>query len=36
VAAVAKTAEELRQRRLLLPADVLQYVEEARASAVLR
>jgi hypothetical protein len=36
VAAVTKAAEALEQQRLLLPADVRQYVERARASNVLR
>ena len=36
VAAVARAAEKLEKQRLLLPADVQQYVERARASSVLR
>ena len=36
VAAVARAAEKLEKQRLLLPADVQQYIERARASAVLR
>jgi hypothetical protein len=36
VAAVTRAAETLQQRRLLLPADVQQYVERAKASNVLR
>jgi hypothetical protein len=36
VAAVTKAAERLQQLRLLLPADVQRYVEQARASTVLR
>jgi hypothetical protein len=36
VAAVKAAAETLEQQRLLLPADVQQYVETARASNVLR
>jgi len=36
VAAVARAAEKLEKQRLLLPADVRQYIERARASTVLR
>jgi hypothetical protein len=36
VAAVARAAEKLEKQRLLLPADVQQYIERARASTVLR
>jgi hypothetical protein len=36
VGAVRRAAEKLEQQRLLLPADVKQYVEQARASDVLR
>jgi hypothetical protein len=36
VAAVKQAAEKLQQQRLLLPADVEQYVERAQASNVLR
>jgi hypothetical protein len=36
VAAVRRAAEALEKRRLLLPADVQQYVDQARASSVLR
>jgi hypothetical protein len=36
VAAVKQAAEKLQQQRLLLPADVQQYVERAQASNVLR
>ena len=36
VAAVTKAAESLEEHRLLLPADVQQYIERARASDVLR
>ena len=36
VAAVTKAAEGLGKQRLLLPADVQQYIEQARASSVLR
>jgi hypothetical protein len=36
VAAVRKAAEKLQQQRLLLPADVQQYVERVQASNVLR
>jgi len=36
VAAVARAAETLQRERLLLPADVQRYIDEARASQVLR
>jgi hypothetical protein len=36
VAAVTKAAEKLQQQRLLLPADVQRYIEQAAASNVLR
>ena len=36
VAAVVKAAERLQQLRLLLPADVEQYIANARESSVLR
>jgi hypothetical protein len=36
VKAVAKEARKLEQRRLLLPADVQRYIDEAQASTVLR
>jgi hypothetical protein len=36
VAAVTKAAEKLEKQRLLLPADVRQYIERAQASNVLR
>jgi hypothetical protein len=36
VAAVTKAAEKLEKQRLLLPADVQRYVEQARASNVLK
>ena len=36
VAAVTKAAEKLEKQRFLLPADVQQYIEQARASTVLR
>ena len=36
VTAVTKAAQKLEQQRLLLPADVERYVEQAQASNVLR
>ena len=36
VAAVTKAARKLEQQRLLLPADVQRYIEQAQASPVLR
>jgi hypothetical protein len=36
VAAVARASKRLEEQRLLLPADVHQYIEQARASSVLR
>jgi alpha/beta hydrolase family protein len=35
VAAVTKAAEKLEKQRLLLPADVQQYIDQAQASRVL-
>jgi hypothetical protein len=36
VEAVTKAAEKLQKQRFLLPADAQSYIEEARASDVLR